>query len=168
MSHDNGITWEPHSTVIRYDQHFGGVYEPIFVEIDGLSTVFYANDTVQQEGETIGIGIEGETHQPAVPTLHYQNIEFMQWIDSEWDSRTVACSGVISRSHDGMPGLTQLADGRWLLAFEASNTGEWCPFVLRYKLSDDGLRWNTNAGTENETVCFVILPPKTARPLVQL
>ena len=155
VSRDNGITWEPHSTVIRYDQHFGGVYEPIFVEIDGVPTVFYANDTVQQEGETIGIDMDGEAHQPAVPSLAYQNIEFMQWIDGEWGNRTVVCCGVNSGSRDGMPSLTQLADGRWMLAFEATNTDERYAFVLRYKLSDDGLHWNTDAGTGNGIVLCV-------------
>ncbi|MCR5088571.1 MAG: hypothetical protein K6C08_03540 [Oscillospiraceae bacterium] len=155
VSHDNGITWQPHSTVIKYDQHIGGVYEPILVEIKGVPTAFYANDTVQGEGETTGVGMVDTAYLAAVPSWSYQNIEYMQLIDGEWGNRTIVCNGVNSNSRDGMPGLTQLADGRWMLAFEASNTGERYSFVLRYKLSDDGLHWNTDRGTGNGTVLCV-------------
>ena len=155
VSRDNGITWEDHSTVISYEHHAGGVYEPVFADIGGVPTIFYANDAVQREGETIGVGMDAAAHQPAVTALRYQNIEFMQWTGGEWTNRTVVCSGSNSNSRDGMPGLTQLADGRWMLAYEANNTGDRYSFVLRYKLSDDGLHWNTDLGTGNGTVFIV-------------
>ena len=42
-----------------------------------------------------------------------------------------------------------------MLAFEASNTSGRYSFVLRYKLSDDGLHWNTDRGTGNGTILCV-------------
>ena len=155
VSHDNGVTWEPHSTVIKYDRHTGGVYEPVFAMLKGVPTVFYANDSAPWDGEMIGTDMNGTAHQPAVPSLSYQNIEYMQLINGEWGNRTIVCNGVNSNSRDGMPGLTQLADGRWMLAFEASNTSGRYSFVLRYKLSDDGLHWNTDRGTGNGTILCV-------------
>ena len=151
VSHDNGVTWSTHSTILSYNQHDGGVYEPCLVEIDGTPTVFYANDSVAAAGETVGTGVVGGNHQPAVTSLAYQNIEYMQWDGSQWGNRTIACNGANSGSRDGMPGVTQLQDGSWMLAYEANNTRGTYPFILRYKISEDGLNWDTAPGTGNGT-----------------
>ena len=149
VSHDNGITWSAHSTIISYDQRLGGVYEPCLVEIGGIPTVFYANDSLAAAGETVGTGVSGDRHQPAVDSLAYQNIEYMQWDGAKWGNRTIACNGRNAGSRDGMPGITQLKDGRWMLAYEASNTDGKYPFILRYKISRDGLKWSTAPGGGN-------------------
>ena len=151
VSHDNGVTWSTHSTILSYNQHDGGVYEPCLVEINGTPTVFYANDSVAAAGETVGTGVVGGNHQPAVTSLAYQNIEYMQWDGSQWGNRTIACNGANSGSRDGMPGVTQLQDGSWMLAYEANNTSGTYPFILRYKISEDGLNWDTAPGTGNGT-----------------
>lgn len=144
VSHDNGYTWGNHSTVIAYENNAGGVYEPCFVNIGGVPTIFYANDAVGELAE-LGVGKTADgTHQPAVTSLAYQNIEYIQWIDGEWKNRTIVCNGMNSGSRDGMPAITQLKDGRWMVAYEANNTGGKYPFVLRYKLSDNGLTWDTS------------------------
>ncbi len=151
VSHDNGLTWNSHSTILDYTQHDGGVYEPCLLYIGGVVTVYYANDSVAGNGEAVGTGFSGKTPQPAVTTLAYQNIEYMQWNGSSWGNRTIACNGKNANSRDGMPSLTQLQDGRWMLAYEANNTAGKYPFILRYKLSDDGLNWNTASGSGNGT-----------------
>ena len=144
ISRDNGETWEDHSTAIAYENNAGGVYEPWFVEINGVPTLFYANDSVDEYGK-LGTGKNADgTHQAAVSNLDYQNIELIQLIDGEWKNRTVVCNGMNSDSRDGMPGVTQLADGRWMVAYEANNMRSKYPFVLRYKISEDGLTWDTS------------------------
>ena len=149
VSHDNGIIWSAHSTVISYENNAGGVYEPCFVEIGGIPTLFYANDAVDRL-DKLGTGKNPDgTHQAAVNSLSYQNIEYIQLIDGQWQNRTIACNGMNSGSRDGMPGITRLKDGRWMLAYEANNTDGEYPFILRYKISRDGLKWSTAPGGGN-------------------
>ena len=144
VSRDNGFTWENHSTVISYENNAGGVYEPCFVEIGGIPTLFYANDAVDRL-DKLGTGKNPDgTHQAAVNSLSYQNIEYIQLIDGQWQNRTIVCNGMNSGSRDGMPGVTQLKDGSWMVSYEANNTGGKYPFVLRYKISPDGLSWDTS------------------------
>ena len=144
ISRDNGYTWEDHSTVISYENNEGGVYEPCFVEIGGVPTLFYANDSVGPLDQ-LGTGKNADgTDQAAVTSLDYQNIEYIQLIDGKWQNRTIVCNGMNSGSRDGMPGVTQLKDGSWMVAYEANNAGGKYPFVLRYKISPDGLTWDTS------------------------
>ena len=88
VSHDNGVTWEPHSTVIKYDRHTGGVYEPVFAMLKGVPTVFYANDSAPWDGEMIGTDMNGTAHQPAVPS-------FWRTADGCWHSRPPTPAGGI-------------------------------------------------------------------------
>ena len=85
----------------------------------------------------------------------------MQWNGSIWTNRTIACNGMNSKSRDGMPGITQLGDGSWMLAYEANNMTNY-PFVLRYKISADGLNWTTDTSAASIGTAFYV-PKKTGR-----
>ena len=152
ISTDNGYTWRDHSTVISYLHNAGGgVYEPCFVSIGGKLTEFFANDSVGP-GNSIGIGKDGGGNdQPAVTSLSYQNIEYLQWSGSAWTNRTIACNGTNSGSRDGMPTVAQLSNGNWILGYEANNYNGH-PFVLRFKVSANGTTWDTSVATGKGTV----------------
>lgn len=127
-SRDGGKTWEYHSLIIE-DESLGGVWEPHLGYIGDKIAVFYANDS-----------------QKAVKTRSQQNIEFKIWRGNQWSDKYIACDGVKANSRDGMPVWEKMEDGRYIMIFEATDkVGH--PFVIRYKISEDGYNWDTERHT---------------------
>ncbi len=122
-SDDLGKTWYHHSTVYEHTGK-GGVYEPHFELIDGVLTVFYANDTEE------------------VNVLPYQYIEYKQWINGEWTNRTVVCDGGKHKSRDGMPVWQKLRDGTYACIIEAWNTSGNGHMMIKLVTSKDGKNWS--------------------------
>lgn len=123
VSHDNGQTWELHSTIIEtYGR--GGVWEPHFIMIDDRVAVFYANDSQQAMGDT-----------------GYQNIEFKLLEESGWGEIHIASNGNETRSRDGMPVVDRLSDGRYIMVIEANAFPDYV-FIVQIKFSPDGLDWS--------------------------
>lgn len=123
ISHDNGYTWEFHSTIIEeYGQ--GGVWEPHFINIDGKVAVFYANDSANAMGGT-----------------GYQNIEFKLLEEDGWGEKRIASNGNETKSRDGMPVVDRLSDGRYVMVVEANAFPDYV-FVVQIKFSPDGLDWS--------------------------
>lgn len=123
VSHDNGQTWELHSTIIEtYGR--GGVWEPHFIMIDDRVAVFYANDSQQAMGDT-----------------GYQNIEFKLLEENGWGEIHIASNGNETRSRDGMPVVDRLSDGRYIMVIEANAFPDYV-FIVQIKFSPDGLDWS--------------------------
>lgn len=128
-SKDGGKTWEYHSLIIE-DESLGGVWEPHLGYIGDKIAVFYANDSLIS----------------AVKTRSQQNIEFKIWQGDKWSDKYIACDGVKVNSRDGMPVWDKLEDGRYIMIFEATDKlGH--PFIIRYKISEDGYNWDTERHT---------------------
>jgi len=123
ISHDNGLTWELHSTIIE-TYGSGGVWEPHFIMIDGKVAVFYANDSESAMGKT---GL--------------QNIEFKLLEEKGWSGRHIASHGNRTGSRDGMPVVDRLSDGRYVMVVEANDFPDYV-FVTQIKFSPDGLDWS--------------------------
>ncbi len=123
VSHDNGFTWEPHSTIIEtYGR--GGVWEPHFILVGDTVAVFYANDSES------AVGFSGQ-----------QNIEFKLLEGEGWGEKRIASYGNRTRSRDGMPVVDRLSDGRYVMVVEATSVAGYV-FVVQMKLSPDGLDWS--------------------------
>ena len=123
ISHDNGHTWEFHSTVIE-EYGKGGVWEPHFIMIDGKVAVFYANDSHNAMGDT-----------------GFQNIEFKLWEGDHWGEKRIASNGNETKSRDGMPIVDRLSDGRYVMVVEANAFPDYV-FIVQIKFSPDGLDWS--------------------------
>lgn len=123
VSHDNGHTWEFHSTIVE-EYGKGGVWEPHFIMIGGKVAVFYANDS----------------HR-AMKGTGYQNIEFKLLEADGWGETRIASDGNQTRSRDGMPVVDRLSDGRYVMVVEANAFPDYV-FVVQIKFSPDGLDWS--------------------------
>ncbi len=123
VSHDNGKTWEFHSTIIEtYGK--GGVWEPHFIMIGDKVAVFYANDSESAMGNT-----------------GYQNIEFKLLEGDTWGEARIASNGNETKSRDGMPVVDRLSDGRYVMVVEANAFPDYV-FIVQMKFSPDGLDWS--------------------------
>jgi len=124
ISRDGGESWDFHSTI---DEHTGdgGVWEPHFGFIDGVLTVFFADDCADRRGFT-----------------GFQNIEFLQYINGTWGNRTVVSDGNLHRSRDGMPTWTRLSDGSYFLVIEAWDTDGDGRMMIKSLTSPDGVHWS--------------------------
>lgn len=128
-STDNGQTWADHSLVAE-EKGVGGIYEPIFIEIDGNIAIFYANDS-----------------RNAVSSGDHQNIEYRIWKDGKWSEKYIASNGNQTRSRDGMPAIEKLSNGNYLLAIESTALRSRYPFILQIKISPDGHDWKNRLKT---------------------
>lgn len=132
VSHDGGQSFQPYALIAEEFasaelNQFGGIYEPLFIEIQGKVAVFYANDC-----------------SSAVTAHMEQNIEY-RFLDEETKSfgeKHIASDGTVTHSRDGMPGVEIFSDGSYGLVIEATNRHPVNPFILRYKTSPDGLDWS--------------------------
>lgn len=134
VSHDNGHTWEFHSTVTE-EFGKGGVWEPHFIMIGGKVAVFYANDS----------------HR-AMNGTGYQNIEFKLLEEDGWGETRIASDGNETRSRDGMPVVDRLSDGRYIMVVEANAFPDYV-FVVQIKFSPDGLDWSEPLRTIYRPCC---------------
>lgn len=123
ISHDNGQTWDFHSTVIT-EYGKGGVWEPHFIMINGRVAVFYANDSWNVMGDT-----------------GYQNIKFKLLEEDGWGEKRIASNGNETKSRDGMPVVDRLSDGRYVMVVEANAFPDYV-FIVQIKFSPDGLDWS--------------------------
>ncbi len=123
ISHDNGKTWELHSTIVE-TYSVGGVWEPHFIMIEDKVAVFYANDSYTAMGGT-----------------GYQNIEFKLLEGDIWGETHIASNGNETKSRDGMPVVDRLSDGRYVMVVEANAFPDYV-FVVQMKFSPDGLDWS--------------------------
>ncbi len=123
ISHDNGQTWQLHSTIIE-TCGAGGVWEPHFIMIGDQVAVFYANDS-----------------QAAMGNTGYQNIEFKLLEGDVWGETHIASNGNETKSRDGMPVVDRLSDGRYVMVVEANAFPDYV-FIVQIKFSPDGLDWS--------------------------
>lgn len=100
----------------------GGVWEPHLGFIGDKIVVMYANDNVSSSSSQ-------------------QNLIMKVWEDSGWVQEIIVSDGVKANSRDGMPVFDRLKDGRYIVVFEATDLPGY-PFVLKYKISDDGFDWS--------------------------
>ncbi|WP_091222925.1 exo-alpha-sialidase [Paenibacillus sp. BC26] len=126
-STDNGATWSDLSggqIASATATSFKGLWEPHLGYIGSTIAVMYADDS------------------PAVAgTGGKQNLYMRTWNGSAWNSATMVSDGVAAGSRDGMPVFAQMSDGRYITVFEASDVAGY-PFVIKYKISNDGLNWS--------------------------
>ncbi|SEK52489.1 BNR repeat-like domain-containing protein [Paenibacillus sp. cl141a] len=124
---DGGYTWSdlPGGLIgSSTASSFKGLWEPHLEMINGTIAVLYADDS------------------PAtVSTTGRQNLYMKTWNRSGWGSWITVSDGVSASSRDGMPVITRMQDGRYMTVFEASDVAGH-PFVIKYKISPDGLNWS--------------------------
>lgn len=126
-STDGGQTWSdlPGGTIASTTANsFKGVWEPHLEYINGTIHVLYADDS-----------------PAAVGTTGLQNLYMKPWTGSGWGSRITLSDGVAAGSRDGMPVVTRMNDGRYMMVFESSDVPGH-PFVIKFKISSDGLNWS--------------------------
>lgn len=126
-STDGGNTW----SVLANGQigsttanSFKGLWEPHLQLLGNTIAVYYADDGPVAAG-----------------TTGLQKLIMKTWTGNGWSAETVVSDGVAAGSRDGMPVITQMADGRYILVFEATDVAGH-PFVIKYKISSDGYNWN--------------------------
>jgi hypothetical protein len=127
VSTDGGTTWNDLSggTVIASETvngRYGGVWEPHLGYIGNTIAVMYCND-----GSSIGS--DGS----------YQYLQMRTWNGSSWSGVITVSNPTTSR--DGMPVWTKMADGRYIVVFESTDTSP-AHFGIKYKISSDGLNWS--------------------------
>lgn len=124
LSRDNGKTWCEQGIIADVDMPGRGVWEPHMGFLpDGKLAVMYAS----------------EAYQPDFP----QVIEMKVSDDNgkTWSS-PIRVSGN-EHSRDGMPVWTLTKDRKVLVVFEATDDPDGIkPFIIRYKISDDGYDWS--------------------------
>lgn len=124
---DGGYTWSdlPGGLIgSSTASSFKGLWEPHLEMINGTIAVLYADD-----------------NPATVGTTGRQNLYMKTWNGSGWGSRITVSDGVAAGSRDGMPVITRMQDGRYMTVFEASDVAGH-PFVIKYKISPDGLNWS--------------------------
>lgn len=121
VSRDRGYTWEELPLICEYKER--GVWEPHLGRLNGVLTVFYANDCLSAVKEP------------------YQNIEYLQYNGEKWVNRTVVLNGATLKSRPGMPVWRRLSDGTYFCVIEG-----WIPGTntlhLQYIYSEDGIKWS--------------------------
>lgn len=134
-SDDDGSHWDFLSTIDRNEALLGrkdrGLWEPMLSLLpDGSLSVLYADETLADA-------------QPAYSQVVSQRISTDG--GATWSAKTsiVAQPGGGS-ARPGMPVMTRLQDGRYLLVFEICGDDPHCP--VSYKLSADGRRWPEGLG----------------------
>ncbi|MBD2872977.1 RICIN domain-containing protein [Paenibacillus arenilitoris] len=140
-STDGGVTWSDLANGqigMTTANSFKGLWEPHLIMIGNTVAVHYADDS-----------------PAAVGTTGQQKLMMKTWTGSGWSSGSVVSDGVAAGSRDGMPVVTQMANGKYMLVFEATDVAGH-PFVVKYKISDDGYNWNVPRQT-------LYIPSKTGK-----
>lgn len=134
-SGDQGLHWQSLSVIARNEEPQGrtdrGVWEPkLYLLPDGRLTVLYADEA-----------LAGAT--PAYAQVVAQRIS--EDGGRSWgDRRVVVAEPGGGHLRPGMPVMTRLIDGRWLMAFEICGRDPQCPVSMKY--SDDGVHWDAGLG----------------------
>ena len=132
VSHDNGKTWSAHSLIVEYtNQLFKGVWEPHLFFIGDTLAVFYANDSLINNGDLKD---------------WQQNIEYRLFENGAWSEKHIVSSGVETNSRDGMPVLCRLLDGSYALVVEGTKSTSLKNIkngmFIKLMISKDGLNWD--------------------------
>lgn len=103
---------------------FKGLWEPHLQMLGNTIAVYYADDSPATVGNT---GL--------------QKLIMKTWTGNGWSGEIIVSDGVAAGSRDGMPVITQMANGQYILVLEATDVAGH-PFVIKYKISSDGYNWN--------------------------
>ncbi|WP_036720711.1 RICIN domain-containing protein [Paenibacillus harenae] len=140
-STDNGFTWSDLAggqIGATTANSFKGLWEPHLQMLGNTVAVYYADDSPAAAG-----------------TTGQQKLIMKTWTGSGWSPEIIVSDGVAAGSRDGMPVVTQMANGKFMLVFEATDVAGH-PFVIKYKISDDGYNWNVPRQT-------LYIPSKTGK-----
>ena len=179
ISFDGGYHWEKLSTIVdNYELAFQlgkseknsqktchkenrvGFFEPFVIDINNKITVFYADDFTPMFNDTLN---RNRKYKYKIQNIYSQTFDLSNY---KWSKerklimdgslkKSPTNSGLIKRiSRDGMPVLTKMKDGTYVLVFEGTYrdrnyhllTGKylkyqkWFEILLSY--SKDGLAWS--------------------------
>lgn len=132
-STDGGRSWEYLSTIAEGGENgrnimgYDPVWEPFFVYHEGNLICYYSDET-----------------DPA----HNQKLVYKITTDGgkTWGDAADVVSMSDSNARPGMPIVTQLENGKWMLVYETVNMTN--PIKTGIKIADDPYNWNpTDAGT---------------------
>jgi len=135
-SDDAGRTWRFLSTIDRNETPRGrkdrGVWEPVFTQLlDGTLSVLYADETLA----------DGQPSYNQVVSQRLSRDGGATWGDK---SILVKQPGG-GTLRPGMPVMSRMKDGRFLLVFETCGDDPQCP--VSTKTSADGITWPDGMGT---------------------
>ena len=135
-SDDGGRTWRFLSTIDGNEKPRGrkdrGVWEPVFTQLpDGTLSVLYADETLA----------DGKPSYNQVVSQRLSRDGGATWGDK---SVLVKQPGG-GKLRPGMPVMSRMGDGRYLLVFETCGEDPQCP--VSTKISDDGIAWPDGMGT---------------------
>jgi len=138
-SDDEGRSWKFLSTIDRNEEPRGredrGLWEPtLSILADGTLSVLYADETLA----------DGEPSYNQVVSQRLSRDGGRSW---EAKSSIAAQPGG-GKLRPGMPVMSRLQDGRYLLVFEICGEDEHCPVSAKY--SADGTRWPAGLGAPLE------------------
>lgn len=138
ISRDNGATWELFDIVAENTHagtEFTGFWEPHIVYIkDGKLAIYYASDCIG--GSAV--------NYPFVSSMKYQHI-IMHIYDEEakkFGNPIIASNGENHKSRDGMPVVSVLSDGSYVMVIEANNESGYV-FTIKMLFSEDGITWSS-------------------------
>lgn len=135
-SDDGGRTWRFLSTIDRNENPRGrkdrGVWEPVFTLLpDGALSVLYADETLADG-------------KPSYNQVVSQRISRDH--GATWGAKSVLVAEPGGgKLRPGMPVMSRMQDGRYLLVFETCGEDPQCP--VSTKISNDGVTWPDGLGT---------------------
>ncbi len=135
-SDDAGRTWRFLGTIDRNESPRGrtdrGVWEPVFTRLpDGTLSVLYADETLADGTPSYNQVVSQRLSRDGGKT---------------WGERSVLVAQPGGgKLRPGMPVMTRLQDGRYLLVFEICGEDKHCP--VSTKFSPDGITWPQGLGT---------------------
>lgn len=135
-SDDGGRTWQFLSTIDRNESPRGrtdrGVWEPVFTLLaDGTLSVLYADETLAD----------------GTPSYNQVVSQRLSRDDgATWSARSVLVAQPGGgKLRPGMPVMSRMHDGRYLLVFEICGDDKHCP--VSTKVSRDGITWPEGLGS---------------------
>ena len=135
-SDDDGAHWVHVGTIAANERPRGrtdrGLWEPAFdVLADGTLSVLYADETSADA-------------RPSCSQVVSQRLSTDAGVTWGAATRVVSQPGC-GAARPGMPVMTRMADGRYLMVFEVCGLGPDCD--VAYQVSDDGRHWPRGLGT---------------------
>ncbi len=138
VSKDQGKTWSEEHIVVENThkgKEFTGFWEPHFIYIDGGKlAMYYASDCIGGDAE----------NYPFVKSMSYQHIILHIYDEEkgEFGEPIIASDGEKHNSRDGMPVVSKMADGNYVMVIEANREKDKYPFYIMMLMSDDGINWS--------------------------
>lgn len=157
ISHDNGVSWEHHSTVAEVTSKAGGgFWEPFLFVADGELYVYYCNsicgiDTGKAYIDGFGaVRIDSIFPGFPIPSTNgtAQHVMVQKWNEkaSTWGNPVIASDGASHNSRDGMMVVTEMADGNYAMVIESTmhrNDADKRSFVIQMMFSKDAVNWTS-------------------------